>query len=247
MGCHTCWLSYFALVCLWSGRTIGWAVGQSVYGHVITKFWRMGRLLHFLSYGARRAWSSSITTWSFIIISKVFVESHDCSPYSVHSVEAELDSILPLIAIWQKSTYKLELWRNTKNGTNIKGKTILFELQSSTDLVNFTDSAQSAKEKKIFEDKVFTNQEKSAIFPFHQLQYWKINTCQDRNNFQGTNYVNLHEGSKTLKFEDIVRLKVMVHETIRNNDYSATKRCNIVATLFRTVTTLFQHCSPVLR
>ena len=39
-----------------------------------------------------------------------------------------------------------------------------------------------------------------------------------RNNFQGANYVNLHYGSKTLKFEDIVRLKVMLHETIRNND-----------------------------
>ena len=72
------------------------------------------------------------------------------------------------------------------------------------------------KEKKVFEDKVFTNQEKNVIFPFHQ--YWKTNTCQDGNNFQGANYVNLHYGSKTLKFEDIVRLKVMLHETIRNND-----------------------------
>ena len=27
---HTCWLSYFTLVCLWCGRT----VGRSVYGHV---------------------------------------------------------------------------------------------------------------------------------------------------------------------------------------------------------------------
>ena len=42
--------------------------GRSVYGHVITKFSRMGRLPHFLSYGAalptrgakRRAWSSAI-------------------------------------------------------------------------------------------------------------------------------------------------------------------------------------------
>ena len=164
MGCHICWLSYFALVCLWSGRTIGWAVGRSVYGHVITKFWRMGRLPHFLSYGARRAWSSSITTWSFIIISKVLVESHDCSPYSVHSVEAQLDSILPLIAIWQKSTYKLKLWRNTKKGTNIKEKTILFELQSSTDLKNFTDSTQSAKKKKCSRTKFSQTRKKMSFF-----------------------------------------------------------------------------------
>ena len=40
----------------------------------------------------------------------------------------------------------------------MKAKTILFELQSSTDLKNFTDSTQSAKKKKVFKDKVFTNQ-----------------------------------------------------------------------------------------
>ena len=45
---HTCWLSYFTLVCLWCGRT----VACSVYGHVITKFSGMGRLPYFLSYGA---------------------------------------------------------------------------------------------------------------------------------------------------------------------------------------------------
>ena len=27
-GCHTCWLSYFTLVCLWCGRTVSRAVGQ---------------------------------------------------------------------------------------------------------------------------------------------------------------------------------------------------------------------------
>ena len=48
LGCHTCWLSYFTLVCLWCGRM----VARSLYGHVITKFSGMGRLPHFLSYGA---------------------------------------------------------------------------------------------------------------------------------------------------------------------------------------------------
>ena len=38
LGCHTCWLSYFTLVCLWCGRTVGRA-----YGHVIIKISRMGR------------------------------------------------------------------------------------------------------------------------------------------------------------------------------------------------------------
>ena len=41
--------------------------------------------------------------------------------------------------------------------------------------------------------------------------------------------------------------KVMLRETIRNDDHSVTQRCNIVATLFRMDTTLFQHCNAVLR
>ena len=34
------------------GRSLGRAGGRSVYGHVITKFSRMGRILHFLTLGA---------------------------------------------------------------------------------------------------------------------------------------------------------------------------------------------------
>ena len=33
-------------------------------------------------------------------------------------------------------------------------------------------------------------------------------------------------------FAVAARLKVMLHETVRNDDISATQRCNIVATLF---------------
>ena len=40
----------FALVCL--VRTDGRAVGRSVYGHVVTKFSRMGSLPHFVTHGA---------------------------------------------------------------------------------------------------------------------------------------------------------------------------------------------------
>ena len=39
-------------------RTDGRAAGRSVYGHVITKFSWMGRLPHFLSYGAPRSAAS---------------------------------------------------------------------------------------------------------------------------------------------------------------------------------------------
>ena len=48
LGCHTCWLSYFTLVCLWFGRTV-----RRAYGHVISKISRMGRLTHFLGMGLR--------------------------------------------------------------------------------------------------------------------------------------------------------------------------------------------------
>ena len=51
LGCHTYWLSYFTLVCLWCGRTVGRA-GRWTYSHVITKVSRMSRLLHFLTHGA---------------------------------------------------------------------------------------------------------------------------------------------------------------------------------------------------
>ena len=40
-------------------------------------------------------------------------------------------------------------------------------------------------------------------------------------------------------------LKVMLHKTIRNIDFSATQHYSIVATLLRMVTTLFQHCSNI--
>ena len=39
----------------------------------------------------------------------------------------------------------------------------------------------------------------------------------------------------------IPRLKLMLHKTIPTTIISATQRCNIVATLFWMVTTLFQH------
>ena len=42
------------------------------------------------------------------------------------------------------------------------------------------------------------------------------------------------------------RVKVMLHGTIRKDDFSATQRCNIVATLFQMAATLFQHYNAVL-
>ena len=64
----------------------------------------------------------------------------------------------------------------------IKGNKQLHETQKRSfwasviyGVENFTDSTQSAKKNtKEFIDNVFKNQEKNAIFPFHQ--YWKANT-----------------------------------------------------------------------
>ena len=44
------------------------------------------------------------------------------------------------------------------------------------------------------------------------------------------------------------RLKIRTFTRIRNHAaHAATRRCNIVAILFRMVATLFQHCNAVLR
>ena len=40
------------MVVLWCGLTVARSLAHSVYGHVITKFSGMGKLPHFLSYGA---------------------------------------------------------------------------------------------------------------------------------------------------------------------------------------------------
>ena len=61
LGCHTCGLSYFTLVCPWWGRT----VARSVYGHVISKFSRMGGLPHFLTHGAPLIMFNSVQALGF--------------------------------------------------------------------------------------------------------------------------------------------------------------------------------------
>ena len=55
-------------------------------------------------------------------------------------------------------------------------------------------------------------------------------------------YAMIYHGIRQRRTSD----KVMLHETIHNDDFRATQRCNIVATLFRMVATLFQHCNAVL-
>ena len=49
---HVDWVIWHWYAWVANGRSLGRAGGRSVYGHVITKFSRMGRLLHFLTHGA---------------------------------------------------------------------------------------------------------------------------------------------------------------------------------------------------
>ena len=57
-------------------RTNGLSGGRSVYGHVITKFSRMGRLPHFLSYGAPPTRGAKRRKWSFAMMKR----SEKCHP-----------------------------------------------------------------------------------------------------------------------------------------------------------------------
>ena len=54
------WIILHWYACGADGRSLGQAVGRSVYGHLITKFSRMGRLLHFLTHGAPLARFASL-------------------------------------------------------------------------------------------------------------------------------------------------------------------------------------------
>ena len=97
----------------------------------------------------------------------------------------------------------------------MKRKFILFELQSSTDLKTSPIPRNVQRKKQKYSSTTFLQTRKKIPF------FLSTNTERQilvRNNFQGANYVNLHDGSKTLKFEDIVRLKIRLHETIPNND-----------------------------
>ena len=58
-------------------------------------------------------------------------------------------------------------------------------------------------------------------------------------------YAIIYHGIRQRRASD----KVMLHETIRNEDFlrNTALQLNIAATVFRMVTTLFQHCNAVLR
>ena len=60
-------------------------------------------------------------------------------------------------------------------------------------------------------------------------------------------FIICHSGIKLTCKTTNKPFKVMLHETIRNDYFSATQRGNIVATLFRMVTTLFHHYNAVSR
>ena len=84
LGCHTCWLSYFSLVCLWCGRTVARSV------HVITKFSGMGRFTYPWCSAGERArpplWRTLLHTIAFVLLCLIFfycfLEQKDASHQS---------------------------------------------------------------------------------------------------------------------------------------------------------------------
>ena len=63
-----------------------------------------------------------------------------------------------------------------------------------------------------------------------------------RNNFQRANYVNLHDGSKTLKFEDIARFE---GDVTRDDSQQRPLAQQSVATLLGHCFERSQHCSNI--
>ena len=107
LGCHACWLSYFTLLCLWCGRTVGWT-----YDHAITKISRMDRLPHFLRYGATLARVElryKQTNRPFAIANHVInFSKHENSLLLENSVSRNWKSILKLSNLWTISRSQKE-------------------------------------------------------------------------------------------------------------------------------------------
>ena len=187
---------------------------------------RFPRLTPAARFNSSFDWSITVYKFSFELLVRaeikgsyyqVIVHHHFKRVLRVTWLFTLLSPFSPIIAIWQRSAHKLELWRNTKKETNIKRKFILFELQSSTytDLKTSPIPRNVQRKKQKCSSTTFLQTRKKIPF------FLSTNTERQilvRNNFQRANYVNLHDGSKTLKSEDIARLKVMLHVTIRNND-----------------------------
>ena len=119
--------------CIWVAIPVDWVIlhwytcgadgrslGRAVYGHVITKFSRMGRLLHFLTHGAplaRFARESSAIT-------KETIQPNKKAP------------MVPLFLLWWRYLQKDPNRRDCRHGclsylmcsTNNEKKTLLYHL-----------------------------------------------------------------------------------------------------------------------
>ena len=154
MGCHTCWLNYFTLVCLWCGRT----VGRSVYGHVITKFPRMGSLSHFFTHGAPRAsraraplwwwWRGCHEEWGSIKT----VVSHACSTNKGRRVLHKRQNLIQDDeSLAQNLTKKTAVRQQNKLGSKDINYLSFFLNKQRTD---FLEIVKKVKENKFGLDKI---------------------------------------------------------------------------------------------
>ena len=80
LGCHTCWLSYFILVCLWCGRTVGRSLGWC------TVTWLPNFLgwVDLLSYAVLHACAKELRyKTASTYVSKMFLRFLNCDFYFV--------------------------------------------------------------------------------------------------------------------------------------------------------------------
>ena len=72
-------------------RTNGLSGGRPVYGHVITKFSRMGRLLHFVTHGAppTRFARESSANWYYLKVNEKKVYESKCKKNNSHLLKKE--------------------------------------------------------------------------------------------------------------------------------------------------------------
>ena len=107
---------YLLIELFYIGMPVVRTDGRSVYGHVITKFSGMGRLPHFLSYGAlptralRARWSSAIIPyWGCYYQGNIPLDLHNSShPTQSHSITAIVLTLqLPKYCIEKKSGCKM--------------------------------------------------------------------------------------------------------------------------------------------
>ena len=146
MGLPYLLIELFTLVCLWCGRTVARSLARSVYGRVITKFSRIGRLPHFLRYGTPptrgaklRARSSAIKRNVFTLFKKDIFFIQCLYGYVIVTLKLSCKDIPGSMISraneswfkWKKKKCELKFWLNcrgllTSTDTSLTSSQVIF-------------------------------------------------------------------------------------------------------------------------